>query len=58
MSHLDPFRLRDDMRNSDVLFDVAKKFLGEPNQYSVVNNKRVLSWRVMEKKAQGIRAVS
>jgi hypothetical protein len=48
MSHLDPFRLRDDMRDSDVLFDVAKNFLGEPNQYSVVNNKRVLSWRVMD----------
>jgi hypothetical protein len=48
MSHLDPFKLRDDMRDSDVLFDVAKKFLGEPSHYSVANNQRVLSWRVMD----------
>lgn len=48
MSHLDPFKIREDMRDSDVLFDVAKKFLGEPHQYSVVNNQRVLSWRVMD----------
>jgi len=36
------------MRDSDVLFDVAKKFLGEPNQYSLANNKRALNWRVMD----------
>lgn len=36
------------MKDSDVLFDFARKLFGEPYQHSVVNNQRVLSWRVMD----------
>jgi hypothetical protein len=52
MSHLEPFRLREDMRKSENLFEVARACLGDPNQHSVVNSRRVLNWIVMDNHSQ------